>query len=89
MKVSVLGPDGTSPTMPQLAAELSAAKPLIESGMWVDGKELAVKGGGITPTKGTIYGAPGTPLAKGDARRRCLRANLGARDRGRWSFRVA
>ena len=48
-----------------MAVELSAKKPLIESGMWVDGKELVVKGGGLTATKGTIYGAPGTPLAPG------------------------
>jgi hypothetical protein len=33
--------------------------------MWVDGKELVVKGGGLTATKGTIYGAPGAPLTKG------------------------
>ena len=33
--------------------------------MWVDGKELLVKGGGLTSTKGTIYGAPDTPLTKG------------------------
>ena len=33
--------------------------------MWVDGKELPAKGGGLTPTRGTIYGAPGAPLARG------------------------
>jgi hypothetical protein len=67
VKIRILGPspDGKVAPTPQLAAELSAGKPLIESGMWVDGKELLVKGGGLTSTKGTIYGAPGTPLAKG------------------------
>ena len=38
---------------------------MIESGMWVDGQEIPVKGGGLTATKGTIYGALGTPLTKG------------------------
>jgi hypothetical protein len=68
VKITILGPNpgSTAAATPQVAAELSAKKPLIESGMWVDGIEMTVKGGGLTPTKGTIYGAPGTPLAKGD-----------------------
>ena len=65
VKIRILGPDGDVAPTPQVAAELSATKPLIESGMWVDGQELLVKGGGLTATKGTIYGAPSTPLAKG------------------------
>jgi ABC-type glycerol-3-phosphate transport system substrate-binding protein len=65
VKIAVLGPHGTSAPITQFAAELSAKKPLIESGMWIDGKELTVKGGGLTPTKGTIYGAPGVALTKG------------------------
>lgn len=67
VKIRILGPDpgSAAAARPQVAAELSAAKPLIESGMWVDGQELTAKGGGLTPTKGTIYGAPGSPLAKG------------------------
>jgi ABC-type glycerol-3-phosphate transport system substrate-binding protein len=65
VKIRILGPDGKVTSRPQVAAELSAAKPLIESGMWIDGKELVVKGGGLTATKGTIYGAPGAPLTKG------------------------
>jgi ABC-type glycerol-3-phosphate transport system substrate-binding protein len=65
VKIRILGPDGDVAAIPQVAAELSADKPLIESGMWVDGTELVSKGGGLTPTKGTIYGAPGAPLAKG------------------------
>jgi hypothetical protein len=27
--------------------------------------ELLEKGGGLSPTRGTIYGAPASPLAKG------------------------
>ena len=65
VKIRILGPDGNVAPTPQVAAELSAQKPLIESGMWVDGKELVVKGGGLSATKGTIYGAPGAPLTKG------------------------
>jgi hypothetical protein len=65
VKIRILGPDGTALSTPQVAAELSAKKPLVESGMWVDGKELLAKGGGLTATRGTIYGAPGAPLAKG------------------------
>jgi ABC-type glycerol-3-phosphate transport system substrate-binding protein len=67
VKIRILGPDPDSnaAATPQVAAELSARKPLIESGMWVDGTELVAKGGGLNPTRGTIYGAPGAPLAKG------------------------
>jgi hypothetical protein len=65
VKIRILAPDGKVAATPQVAAELSAAKPLIESGMWVDGREIPVKGGGLTATKGTIYGAPGAPLMKG------------------------
>lgn len=67
VKIKILGPKpgGTAAAMPQVAAELSAKKPLIESGMWVDGSEIAVKGGGLSSTKGTIYGAPGAQLLQG------------------------
>jgi hypothetical protein len=68
VKVSVLGPKpGSSgnPSVPQVAAELTARKALAESALWVDGVELLEKGGGLTPTRGTIYGAPAAPLATG------------------------
>jgi hypothetical protein len=67
VKIAILGPKpgSTVATIPQVASELSAKRPLIESGMWVDGHELTVKGGGLTATKGTIYGAPGAALTKG------------------------
>jgi hypothetical protein len=66
VEVTILGPAAgrTVSSFPQVAAELTAKAPLVESGLWVDGKELAVKGGG-TPTEGTIYGAPGADLAPG------------------------
>ena len=58
--VAILGPKPgtTAPATPQVAAELSAPTALVESGLWVDGVELLQKGGGLTPTRGTIYGAP-------------------------------
>ena len=65
VKIAILGPKGKVAKIPQCAVELRASKPLIESGIWVDGEELVVKGGGLTPQRGTIYGAPGTPLAPG------------------------
>ena len=65
VKIRILGPEGDVAARPQVAVELSAKKPLIESGMWVDGQELLAKGGGLTATRGTIYGAPSAPLTKG------------------------
>lgn len=65
VKIAILGPKGKVASIPQCAVELRATTPLIESGMWVDGQELDVKGGGLKPERGTIYGAPGAPLAPG------------------------
>ncbi len=66
VKIEILGPKpgGRAPRLPQVAAQLTAPTSLLESGLWVDGEELVVKGGG-TPTRGTIYGAPARPLAAG------------------------
>lgn len=57
VKVELLGPHGVQPPTTQVAAQLTARTPLVESGLWVDGAELLEKGGGLTPTQGTIYGA--------------------------------
>jgi hypothetical protein len=65
VKVTFLGPQGTVAPISQVAATLSAGSPLVESALWVDGVELLEKGGGLTATKGTIYGAPNTALAPG------------------------
>ena len=68
VKITVLGPKPGSngnPSTPQVAAALSAGEDLAESALWVDGVELLEKGGGLTPTKGTIYGAPAGALRKG------------------------
>jgi hypothetical protein len=68
VRIAVLGPKPGSeqPATPQVAAELVADAPLAESALWVDGVEVLEKGGGLTPKRGTIYGAPASPLAQGD-----------------------
>jgi hypothetical protein len=75
VKVDILGPQpgSTAPALAQVAIEISSKLPFVDSGLWIDGKELFEKGGG-SPTKGTIYGAPtkalkpGTHVAVGYAR---------------------
>jgi hypothetical protein len=57
VKITLLGPHGPQPRTTQVAAELRAPTALVESGMWVDGAEVLVKGGGLSATHGTIYGA--------------------------------
>jgi hypothetical protein len=68
VRIDVLGPKPGSqqPGTPQVAAQLTGDAPLAESALWVDGVELLEKGGGLTPRRGTIYGAPAAPLAKGE-----------------------
>jgi hypothetical protein len=67
VKVTVLGPKPGSkqPPITQVAAEMSAKSDLLESALWVDGTELLEKGGGLTPRRGTLYGAPAKALAPG------------------------
>ncbi len=89
VKIAILGPKpgGVAPSLPQVAAELRAPKPLVETGLWVDGKELVVKGGGA-PAQATIYGAPASDLAPG----RHVAVAYGRTDSTgsarAWSFRV-
>jgi len=65
--IGILGPKPGSvqPATPQVAITMSSRTPLVQSALWVDGFELHEKGGGVSPTKGTIYGAPDLPLKKG------------------------
>jgi hypothetical protein len=65
VKVELLGPAPVSTPTPQVAAQLTAPTPLVESGLWIDGVELLAKGGGLSPRKGTIYGAAEGKLARG------------------------
>ena len=89
VRIAVLGPKpgSVAPSLPQVAAELRAPKPLVETGLWVDGKELVVKGGG-SPLHATIYGAPTGHLSRG----RHVAIAYGRTDATgaahAWSFRV-
>jgi hypothetical protein len=65
VKVAILGPQGPATPTPQVAVEFRATGPLVETGLWVDGRELLEKGGGLTPRRATIYGAPAKPLKRG------------------------
>jgi hypothetical protein len=89
VKVSILGPHGTAAATPQVAAELSAKAPLVESALWVDGVELLEKGGGLTPDRGTIYGAPNAPLAPGNHVAVAYARTAGHATAVAWSFHVA
>ena len=66
VKITILGPQPGShaDALPQVAIGITAPEAFVESGLWVDGRELLEKGGG-SATKGTIYGAPATRLAPG------------------------
>jgi hypothetical protein len=65
VKIAILGPQGPATRTPQVAVEFRAKSPLVETGLWVDGHELLEKGGGLTPRRATIYGAPAKPLKRG------------------------
>jgi len=67
VKIEILGPKPGSKVaaIPQVAIEMKAKTPLVESGLWVDGVELFEKGGGLDPRVGTIYGAPAHALTPG------------------------
>ena len=67
VRISILGPKPRSKAAatPQVAAEMIGNTPLVESALWVDGQELLEKGGGLSPKRGTIYGAPAAPLRRG------------------------
>jgi len=88
VKIRVLGPTGSAPRVAQMAAEISATRPLVESGLWVDGAEVPVKGGG-SATKGTIYGALGKPLARGRHVAVAYGRTAAHGAAVAWSFRVA
>jgi hypothetical protein len=65
VKISILGPKASASSRPQVAAELKAPSTFVETGLWVDGRELLEKGGGLGPKDVTIYGAPDAKLASG------------------------
>jgi hypothetical protein len=66
VKVEILGPQpgAHAPSIPQIAVEIKASAPFVESGLWLDGKEVSEKGGG-SATRSTIYGAATRELPTG------------------------
>lgn len=65
VKLDILGPDGKASSTPQVAVEMRGPTHLVEEGLWVDGTELIEKGGGTTPERVTVYGAPEGKLKPG------------------------
>jgi hypothetical protein len=66
-KLDVLGPKpgSTVSSIPQVAFQVSGKTDLVDTAVWVDGVEVLGKGGGLTPKRGTVYGAPTAKLRKG------------------------
>lgn len=66
-KLEILGPKPGSrvAAIAQVAFQVTAKTDIADTAMWVDGVEVPGKGGGLTPKKGTIYGAPGKALKPG------------------------
>lgn len=90
VKIDILGPKPGSTVAPvtQVAAELSAKTDLADSAIWIDGAEVLTKGGGLTPTRGTIYGAATAPLAKGKHQAVAYGRTASTASAVAWSFSV-
>ncbi len=64
-----LGPEpgaGTSAAIPQVAVEVEAPSPILDTSLLLDGTPIDTRGGGLTPRKISVYGAPASPLAPGE-----------------------
>jgi hypothetical protein len=88
VKISILGPNGTAATIPQVAAEVKAPSAIVEDALWVDGKELLEKGGGLHPNDQTMYGAPDAALSKGTHVAIAYGRTATTGTVVRWTFRV-
>jgi hypothetical protein len=66
-KLDILGPQPGSKAaaIPQVAFQVTGKTDLVDTALWVDGVEVLGKGGGLTPRRGTVYGAPTARLRKG------------------------
>jgi hypothetical protein len=66
-KLDILGPKpgSTVAAIPQVAFQVAGKTDLVDTALWVDGVEVLGKGGGLTPKRGTVYGAPTARLRKG------------------------
>ena len=67
VRIRILGPEGSTTSITQAAVEFSSPAAVVESGLWVDGRELLEKGGGTgeSAKKFTIYGTPDRRLKPG------------------------
>ncbi|HEY5295929.1 MAG TPA: hypothetical protein VIJ70_10690 [Gaiellaceae bacterium] len=90
VKIDILGPKPGSTVAPvtQVAAELSAKTDLADSAIWIDGTEVLTKGGGLTPTRGTIYGSSAAPLTKGKHQAIAYGRTASTASAVAWSFSV-
>ena len=87
VRIEILGPRRIATSQPQVAAQISAPNDLAETALWVDGKELLVKGGG-TPRRGTIYATTAAPLAPGRHVAVAYGRTATAATAVAWAFRV-
>jgi hypothetical protein len=88
VRIRILGPQRSAARQPQVAAEISAAADLAETGLWIDGEELLVKGGGTART-GTIYGTTAAPLDPGAHVAVAYGRTATSATAVAWTFRVA
>jgi hypothetical protein len=88
VRIRILGPQRTAARQPQVAAEISARSDLAETGLWVDGQELLVKGGG-TAQRATIYGTTSAPLDPGPHVAVAYGRTATSATAVAWTFRVA
>jgi hypothetical protein len=87
--IDILGPKPGSRAhrIPQVAFQVTGRTDLVDTAMWVDGVEVLGKGGGLTPRRGTVYGAPTTPLKKGTHTAVAYGRDAGHATAGAWIFR--
>jgi hypothetical protein len=85
-----LGPDQGERTgkIPQVAAELAAPTALVDYALLLDGEPLDVRGGGLTPQKISIYGAPTQWLDPGRHVVVAFARTDGAAKAAAWTFTV-
>jgi hypothetical protein len=89
-RIDVLGPKPGSkqPARPQVAFEAAGKTDLADTAMWLDGVELLGKGGGLTPKRGTIYGAPTGNLKPGTHQVVAFARTATHASAVAWTFRV-
>ena len=88
--LEILGPKPgqTVAAIPQVAFQVTAKTDIVDTALWVDGVEVLGKGGGLTPKRGTIYGAPSSPLKPGTHLAVAYARDAKHGDAVAWSFRT-